>query len=297
MIETSNPNLFYGLILGVVIYACIIFYRKLYPGKKEFFSQQSSFILRQNNEKYDPFYLDYYDELYKTSDYSTHDYDYIMSHHAPTRQSIFLDIGCGTGHLIELLEKDGYTVFGVDKSRYMVEQCQEGVKDCEVYCEDVLSDPMLYENNSFSHITCTHFTIYEMENKATFFKHCYSWLQCGGYLVVHLVDPDKFKKTVPSVENNDSMITNTSMDFKDYTYKNNYKSNDEVSILTETFTDKYTDKVRQNEMKLFMEPKTNIIETAMKCGFVTYHETSYKGVIEDSHQYLVTFLKPLCGDN
>ena len=46
--------------------------------------------------------------------------------------------------------------------------------------------------NSFSTITCFYFTIYYIKDKNTFLQNCYNWLMPGGYLVLHLVNRDKF---------------------------------------------------------------------------------------------------------
>lgn len=285
------------LFLGTLVMIVIIVYKYFNPRQREYFSQKAPFILRQDNEKYDTFYLDYYDDLYSTESYSKHDIDIIINTTSPNQNSVFLDIGCGTGHLMEQVEQNGFTIFGVDKSRYMVEACQERVKESEVYCDDVLRDSMLYENNTFSHITCTHFTLYEIENKDKLFRHCFHWLRGGGYLIVHIVDPESYRKVLPSIEiEYSSTISNTSIEYKDYKFVSDYKTNDNISVLTETFTDKYTENVRQNKTKLFMEQKQDILSTAMKCGFIVQSETTYKKFVQDPHQYLVIFVKPMCGD-
>lgn len=285
------------LFLTVLLMIGLIVYREFNPRQREYFSQRAPFILRQDNDKYDTFYLEYYDELYATDSYSKHDIDIIMANTSPDQNSVFLDIGCGTGHLMEKVEQHGHTIFGVDKSRYMVEVCQERVKDSEVFCDDVLRDSMLYESNTFSHITCTHFTLYEIENKDKLFRHCFHWLRGGGYFIVHMVDPDAYRKVLPFIDVDDvSMITNTSMEYKDYKFSTNYKTDDNISVLTETFTDKYTENVRQNKTKLYMEQKSQILSTAMKCGFIVQTETTYEKVVQDPHQYLVILVKPMCGD-
>ena len=286
------------VLVVMVILSAIYIYRKLCPGQREYFSQKSPFILRQDNEVYDPFYLEYYDDLHATESYRDDDFLFIMEHTNPNLQkSVFLDIGCGTGLLLHALEDNGYTAFGVDKSKAMIDACGDRLKYTEAYCNDVLLDPMLYENNTFSHITCTHFTIYEMEKKETLLRHCFNWLHCGGYLIIHLVDPDTYKKVLPSMYdvNDDpfSMVTKTNLDYNNYTYRGEFKSG---YLFTETFTDKLTENVRQNQRRLYMESKKNILDMAITCGFVIQRETSYNKKIKDPHQYMVALVKPMCGD-
>jgi len=280
----------------IVVFVCILFglflYRTLCPRQKEYFTQKSPFILRQNNEVYDPFYLEYYDDLHATKSYCDADFLFIKESTNPTTQkSTFLDIGCGTGILLQRLKENGFAAVGVDKSKHMEEACRKS--SLEVKCDDVLLDPMLYENKTFSHITCTHFTIYEMENKETLLRHCFNWLKCGGFLILHLVDPDSFKKVLASLYHNSAlstMVTKSNLEYNNFTYRGEFKPG---SIFSETFTDKFTENVRQNQMTLFMEPKQTILDKAMKCGFVIHGEMVYT---LDPHQFLVVLVKPMCGE-
>ena len=276
-------------LILIVLLIGIVLYRKLYPNQKEYFSQISPFVLKQDNDIYDSFYLEYYDDLHASESYAEDDFRVIMETTNPTETSVFLDIGCGTGFLLKTIEDNDFFAFGVDKSKSMKEKCMDRLKHTEVFCNDVLAEPMLYDNNTFTHITCTHFTIYEMEKKETLLRHCYSWLQEGGYFIVHVVDPDTYKKVLPSLNTEDNHhmtnVMNTFLEYNDYTYRGEYKEH----MFTETFTDKYTEHVRQNQKKLFMmESKEMIIELAKKCGFRVHRETSYS---RDPHQYLVIFKK------
>ena len=267
---------------------------------KEGFSQSTPYVLRENNAIYDSFYLDYYDEIHASEKYSKQDVETIIQITKPNEtKSSFLDVGCGTGHLMRELENRNYVSFGVDISPTVVEKAKNSAPDSEIQCADVTKDPMLYENNSFTHITCTHFTLYEIENKRTFMRHCYFWLQCGGYLILHCVEPSKYKKTAPIVDlstvNPSQKITKLYRDNYDYIQK--YIESGSTVNQIETFTDKITGHVRQNEKQLYMEPKEDIVKLAKECGFVFYAESQYKDSLNDEYQYLVILVKPMCGDN
>jgi SAM-dependent methyltransferase len=283
----------------LLIFLLVIWLIRYYTGDKttEGFSQAAPFVLRQNEHIYDPFYLQYYDDLYASELYSDQDMSSILQYTNPTNKSIFLDIGCGTGILLQKLEDKGYLAFGVDKSHSMVQKATERLKQSEVQCDDVLRDPLLYENNTFSHIVCTHFTIYEMKDKKVFFKHCFHWVQGGGYLVVHLVEPAQYKKVVPSTDlsTSSSAIVKTKMDFKDYHYTNEFQTKEDEYTQLETFTDAHTGHVRKNEKRLYMESKSDILLLAMECGFLIHAETTYVDKLKDEYQYLVIMVKPLCG--
>ena len=293
--ESADPWLNRGLVL-IVVFIGLILFRKLCPNQKEYFSQTSPFVLRQDKDIYDSFYTDHYDDLHASEAYAEDDFQFIMETTSPDEKSVFLDIGCGTGFLLKRIEDNDLFAFGVDTSKSMQEKCLGRLKHTEVFCNDVLTEPMLYDNNTFTHITCTHFTIYEMEKKETLMRHCYNWLQAGGYFVVHLVDPDEYKKVLPSLNTEDnhhlSNVLNTNLEYNDYTYRGEYKSTKDTGyIFTETFTDKYTENVRQNQHRLYMESKQNVLDLAVKCGFVIRNETIYNNNIRDKHQYLVVLQK------
>lgn len=291
-----------GLVLfGLLTIIWTVRYLKLFEDDdtKEGFSQSSPYVLRENNSIYDTFYLDYYDDIHGSEKYSKHDIKTIIELTTPIEgKSTFLDIGCGTGYLLRELENRNHVSFGVDISPTVVEKASENTNS-EIQCADATKDPMLYENNTFTHITCTHFTLYEIENKRTFLRHCFFWLQCGGYLIIHCVEPSQYKKTAPLIDlstvNSSQETTKLYRDNYDYVQK--YIESGSTINQIETFTDKITGHVRKNEKRLYMESKEDILNLAKECGFVFYGESQYKDTLEDEYQYLIVLLKPLCGDN
>lgn len=273
------------------------FYRRVESKSTvENFSQSKPYVLKEENEVYDSFYIDKYDDYFSTAKYSEDDLLTIINETQPLlKTSVFLDIGCGSGQLLKALENKKYKVFGVDKSAAMIEKARENLVDGEVICDDVLRDAMLYDNNTFSHILCTHFTIYEVEDKTKFFRHCFHWLKGGGYFVLHVVDPDKFNKIVPKSELFSQVkkpnIKKTSMTFDDHVYTNTYERGTETTIQVENFTSNNFS--RQNRKTLFMTPKNEMMSLALRCGFLVHSESAYA---RDNDQYLVVFVKPHCGD-
>ena len=295
-----------GVLIG------LWYYRRV-EGKSavENFSQSKPYVLKEENDVYDSFYIDKYDDYFSTDKYNEDDLLTIIDKTQPLiKTSVFLDIGCGTGTLLKSLEDRHYKVFGVDKSAAMIEKARDKLVEGEVVCDDVLRDSMLYENNTFSHILCTHFTIYEVEDKLTFFRRCFHWLKGGGYFVLHVVDPEKFNKIVPKSELFDQVkkqkIKKTSMTFDDHVYTNAYEkttdndgndnNNNGKIIQVENFTSKNF--TRQNRKTLYMTPKNELLSIVLKCGFLVHSETAYVGGhhIKDEDQSLVIFVKPHCGD-
>jgi len=287
------------LAIGLI---CIWYYRRVKTKSTiENFSQLKPYVLREENEVYDSFYIDKYDDYFQTKSYSEDDLLTIIDKTQPLlKSSVFLDIGCGSGKLLKSLENKKYKVFGVDKSKAMIEKAKEVLTDGEVVCDNVLRDAMLYENNTFSHILCTHFTIYEVEDKNTFFRHCFHWLKGGGYFILHVIHPEKFNKIVPKsdlfAQVKQPIIKKTSMKFDEYEYSNTYENvENHKTMQVENFTSKIF--TRQNRKTLYMTPKEEIISLVLKCGFIVHSESVYSNLIKDVDQSLVIFVKPHCGDN
>lgn len=293
------------IVLCMAALAGLWVYRRLFSSQTQegFEDQRQAYVCKNKDceQIYDGFYIDKYDDLYKTASYSEDDYKAILEYtkFEPTQTS-FLDIGCGTGQLLRRLEEDGHMVFGIDKSRAMVEQAQTNLLRGEVVEDDVLRDAMLYENNSFSHILCTHFTLYEIENKQRLFRQCFHWLRSGGFFVVHIIDPESFNMITPKSElyshiyEPSTRITNTVIELPDYTYSNSYVFGNPTETMTQIEKFEGRTKVRQNEKQLYMMSKEDIYNIALQAGFQVHAETNYTN-IDDRHQYIVVFIKPMCG--
>lgn len=77
------------------------------------------------NNTFNEDYAKYYNLLYKDKNY-IQEVKYINSlikKHCPSSKSI-LELGCGTGRHAKLLQEESYEVFGVDASRYMINQAK-----------------------------------------------------------------------------------------------------------------------------------------------------------------------------
>ena len=213
----------------------------------------------------------------------------------PTKTySVFVNIGSKTGHLTNAIKNEGYLIYGIDKSKEMIAYSEELYPGLPVKCGEP-NDPMAFDHGTISHVVCIDFEIYRFENKNAFFQNCYFWLKPGGYLILHLVEREKYnpitqvcKDTIDEdvQKYSNERITNSFVDFIDYTYKNeaDFSRPDEVS-LTETFTDTQSGHIRQNEETLYMESISTIIELAKKYGFIPKGQAILNSA-SDEHQYL-----------
>jgi len=302
ILNSKNINLIIlrWLLILVFIYIIFILLKKFDKGsQQEGFTQEEAFILKQNETIYDGFYSQIYDEIHKPILRTDFELNNIIKMTEPTKNSVFLDIGSGTGDLVNELKDAGYLAYGIDKSQAMVEISEIKHPKNEYKCGDAM-EPMTFEKNTFSHILCTYFTIYQIEDKRTFLRNCYHWLIPNGYLILHLVEKTKFDTIMPIGKSNlifnpnkinGSRITDTIVDFGDFEYKASFdfKQNDNKVFLTEKFQDKSSKKVRQNEQILYMDNLDKIVNLVMSCGFSVKSKINMKKCIDDENQFIYIF--------
>jgi SAM-dependent methyltransferase len=291
-------------VLAILLFA-VMWYKKNRPEsgastiEKEGFEQAGQFVLKKNDDKYDDFYADVYDLLMKPDKRALYETTKVVEMTQPSKpHSVFLDVGSGTGHLVNLLQKRGYRVYGIDKSPAMVSKCEANFPKSEVKCGDVI-DPMAFEHNTFTHILCCGFTVYHFENKVEFFRNCYHWLMSNGYLILHLVDRNKFDTIVPAAKPKmmvkpqtavDKRITISGMNFDHFSYKLDYDIASSVVQMKETFTNN-DGKIRQNEQTLYMDNIESILHNAQMSGFIVHSLTNMSAFEGDDHQYLYVLEK------
>jgi cyclopropane fatty-acyl-phospholipid synthase-like methyltransferase len=270
-----NQTLFQILLLLTIIVLAMFFYKRYNkPPTYEGFQQQEKFILKTDGDSYDDFYGEIYDELMLPKERAQYELEQVLATLQPEPQfSTMLDVGSGTGAVVDCLTKKGYRVYGIDKSADMLQVAKSKYPSIETKCQNV-EEPMAYDRALFTHIFCTNFTIYEIENKFQFFKNCYYWLQNNGYLILHLAEKDKFNTIVPAAKKDvlntsNNRLLKTEIDFPDFMYSSEYVYLNTVEVVhKEGFTDKKTQNIRQNERTLYMNGADDIIEMARNAGFI-----------------------------
>ncbi len=270
--------------------------------KHEGFTQNEPFVLKTGANVYDDFYAEAYDDIFLPDDYAKATIKAILNVTGASEKSKFLDVGSGTGSIMKVL---GSRCVGIEKSKPMVQKCKSKCgADAKVVEDDVL-DPLAFSRYQFSHVLCLDKTIYEIKDLSNgsardvplhkFFNNCRMWLQNGGYLIVQLVNPQKFNAIVPAsmpafVSNPQKYvsqrITKSEVDFGDHVYSAKYNNN----AFVETFTDKASGKVRQNERVLEMQDEASIIKQAQMCGFSLHGQINMEPVNGDEHQSLYIFI-------
>lgn len=305
-----NIILFELLIMFALAIVTILLYKSYYKKERcqEGFQQKEKFILKENGDTYDDFYGEIYDTLMQPQERIQYEMDKILTTIQPdSKYSCMLDIGSGTGVLVNYLKSKGFTSYGVDKSKSMVEISKERYT-IDVKCSNV-EEAMTYDRSLFTHIFCMNFTIYEIEDKYRFFKNCYYWLQHNSYFILHLAEKDEFNTIIPggkpevldSIEQlGEKRVTTTIIDFTDFVYKSEYiptTTNDSDSqniVHKETFTDKLTQNIRQNERLLKFDSFDAIVNMVIRSGFIAKgYFTMEKGPSRDIHQRIYIFERTL----
>ena len=217
-----------------------------------------------------------------------------------------MDVGCGTGNHVNLLNEKSYQVIGIDKSKSMIEKANTNYPKCEFIKGDILKGDVL-DYNSFTHIMCLGRTIYLMQDKDKFFENCHSLLMDNGLLIVNLVNKDKFS---PYVINDNKVLFNSGdygkqptqhiVKFSDnFEYVSDYVLNEHYNdknpnIPYATYKEKFenfkTHGVRKNELNMYMLDLDEIVTKAQNKGFELKEKINMKdgGFVND---FLYVFKK------
>jgi hypothetical protein len=101
----------------------------------------------------------------------------------------------------------------------------------------------------------------------------------GGYLIVHLVDRDRFDPILPPgnpllyvspQRYAKERITSTKVKFTDFSYSADFQLDDknDKALFVEKFKNDSDGKVRKNEHEMYMPDIQQIVDEAQSCGFI-----------------------------
>jgi SAM-dependent methyltransferase len=297
-----------ALFIITMIFIIVMSYR-LVTDKSSFspiegFETNQEFMIKMNDQIYDGFYANIYDNLVFNQIKTEYEIGQIINTTTPTSESFILDIGCGTGHTEHGFVERGYTnIVGIDKSREMIEKAKSNYPNYKFQVADIMNmDGFPYNKGTFTHIMCLYFTIYYMPNKDQFFKNCYELLLPGGFLVVHLVDRNRFDPILPPgnpfyllspQSYSKKRITKTNVDFNGYEYNANFdlQKEKDIAVFEEKFKKKDTNQVRVNKHTLYMETITSILQKSQEAGFIIHAIIDMMKCAYD-YQYLYVLYKP-----
>jgi SAM-dependent methyltransferase len=272
----------------------------LFGKVQEGFIDQTNFLFKRGPEVYDDFYSEIYDYLVFNKVKNEYEVGEILNSTSPNSRSVILDVGCGNGHHVAKLAEQNINVIGVDISPSMINKAREKYPKLTFQMGDVM-DGNLFKMNSFTHILCLYFTIYYFKDKDLFFQNCMEWLMPGGFLIVHIVNREKFDPILPPgnplyvvspQKYAKERITKTKINFEEFEYSSQFDLMPETNLAT--FNEKFkfpNGKVRNNEHVLYMESEDDIATRAANVGFLLHGIVDLMNCAYD-YQYLYIFLKP-----
>jgi SAM-dependent methyltransferase len=306
--EFSSVSKFYSNLStwAKILYFCILLLLvvsifKYLNSRKEGYEERSTFTSKINTEVYDNFYVDVYDSLVYNNMKDDYEIGEIVNKTTPTSESIFLDIGSGTGHHVSKLTDMGFNAIGMDSSNDMVNKSKENYPSCRFIHGDITKN-LTSNYSSYTHVLCLYFTIYYMKDKERFFENCFNLLMPGGYLIIHLVDRETFDPILPAGQAfivvspqkyAKKRITTTKVHFDDFVYTADFNLNPETNtaLFNEKFKFKENGHVRSNQHIMYMEPIDTITTYAQNAGFLIDDKVDLLHCGYDN-QYLYILTKP-----
>ena len=264
--------------------------------------KKGSYVVKNNKELYDKLYSAIYDQLVFDEKKNTYEIKEIKRITKMNDKSKVLDVGSGSGHHVAGFKNMGILTEGIDSSMDMVNKSKLNYPELK-FKHGSAEQSMMYDKNSFSHITCLYFTIYYMENKQMFLRNCFQWLKPSGYLILHLVNRNKFD---PIVNAGDPLtmvsaqkyakkrITNSIVKFNNFRYKANFELEKDRNIahFKEVLTYDKDGSVRENNHLLYMDTQKYILGLAKSAGFALIGKVDMVNCMYE-YQYLYILQKPI----
>ena len=207
-----NLTLLHKLFLLFLIITFILLlnnHSKFYENYEDYEDMTSGnkFESKYDDAIYDAFYVKYYDDLHSNKECNVEQLKIIVSYAKNIKFVKLLDIGCGTGYHVYMLDKMKYDVTGLDKSQVMIDHAKSKYNNCTFIVGDFLQNS-LFEYNNFTHLICLNKTFYYIKDKELFFEKSSLLLNADGILIIHIINRTNFKPFVIS-KNNKSVVYNS----------------------------------------------------------------------------------------
>ena len=237
-------------------------------------NKKNTFEKKYNSEIYDDFYAKFYNTIFLNNKKNEEEVKYIKLYLDKFNYTKILDIGCGTGNHVNLLNKK-YNITGIDNSESMINIAKTNYPDCNFAVTNFLNSNF-FDINTYTHIICLNRTLYEFDDKNEFFEQCDSLLNNGGYLIINIIDINNFntfsieetdnikiyklpKKNVKITQNILKINKNMHMISK---FNDSKLKSDNTISYEEKFKNEKTNSVRKNEITYKLESKEEIINIA-----------------------------------
>jgi SAM-dependent methyltransferase len=276
-------------------------------GREGFTGDQiwNEFTFKTGPDIYDDFYASIYDQLVYSGFKTQYEIGEIVNKTTPTTQSKLLDVGCGTGHHVAewvALTGGGETsAIGMDSSIAMIDQAKKNYPDYDFQVKDALQDGA-YQPNSFTHITCLYFTFYYWapNEQEIFLQNAMRWLKSGGFLILHLVNPEQFDPILPPAnplllispqKYSPKRITTSTIHFEGGMYTAEFVPGTPAKFVEKMSPTSSPTNTRKQEHILHLEPIPETLRRITDMGFNTVGQVDLVHC-QYEYQYLYIFQKP-----
>jgi SAM-dependent methyltransferase len=106
-------------------------------------------------------------------------------------EALVLDLGCGRGEWLELLQKNGIAAMGVDLDTGMLAACQQ--INLKVQCQDALESLKQLQDGSASVVSAFHLVEHlPFDRVKDLVAECHRVLKPGGLLIMETPNPENF---------------------------------------------------------------------------------------------------------
>ena len=271
----------------------------------------SNYVKKYNLNIYDEYYSRYYDAIHLNKDRHKLELEHIINLSNKDNNTKILDVGCGTGYSVKLFHDKKYDIVGLDQSKAMISKAQSNYPECEFVVNNILTNNIL-DYDSFSHILCLGKTFHEIKHKKKFFENCASLLSPNGFIVIHLVDRDKFKpyaiskksKTLYNSEDYGKIPKERIVKFdknnefysKYKIHKDSYNNDnyDDTATPFASYNEKFTNfklnKIRENQNHQYMIDTNTVINIAKSKDLKLHKKLDLKSAGHEN-EYLYVFKK------
>jgi len=280
----------------------------IWHSSQEGFENEHSITFEDPEQIFDDVYASIYNDLWnsrellKYEEVSIHE---IALAEKPTKTIKVLDMCCGTSPHACYFTQLGIDFVGVDISEAMLARARQDCPSAKFQKGDI-TQVHLFPQKSLSTILLLGFSVYSFQNPKILFDNAYQWLQPEGFLVLHLVDPDKFDPLHDLASPFASFSlqkysldrqTDSTIFFDQFKYVGSLKKkpNEDEAVYQETLT--YYDptlnngiKYRENKHRWSMPSKERMIDIVKTSGF-KHVETQDLLRVSKEYQYLVYFTK------
>ncbi len=226
----------------------------------------NKFESKYDDAVYDAFYVKYYDLVHSNKECNIEQLKIIINYAKNNKFVKLLDIGCGTGYHVYMLDKMKYDVIGLDKSAAMIEQAKLQYANCEFINGDFLQNN-LFEYNSFTHLICLNKTFYTFKDKELFFEKSNLLLNADGLIIIHIVNKDNFKPFIVS-QTDETVLYNSENAIE--------HKKPEISIIKINNTLEYISEYQVLDNKIMTNKEDNIVNNTIddieKPPFSCYNE-------------------------